>query len=74
MISVHFTFLFALVLVLGFSFMVNGSTGSQIPLKMNTDTNKLPDLYEASIEELQEGLEKGRFTSVDLVKVRMCIM
>ncbi|KAI0922743.1 hypothetical protein AcV5_009638 [Taiwanofungus camphoratus] len=68
MISVHFTFLFALVLVLGFSFMVNGSTGSQIPLKMNTDTNKLPDLYEASIEELQEGLEKGRFTSVDLVK------
>ena len=29
-----------------------------------------PDLYEASISELQEGLEKGDFTSVDLVKVR----
>lgn len=29
----------------------------------------LPDLYEASISELQEGLEKGLFTSVDLVKV-----
>lgn len=28
-----------------------------------------PDLYEASIEELQVGLEKGHFTSVDLVKV-----
>ena len=28
-----------------------------------------PDLYEASITELQEGLEKGHFTSVDLVKV-----
>ncbi|KAI0260061.1 amidase signature enzyme [Gloeopeniophorella convolvens] len=28
----------------------------------------LPDLYEASIAELQDGLEKGHFTSVDLVK------
>ncbi|OSX56752.1 hypothetical protein POSPLADRAFT_1050447 [Postia placenta MAD-698-R-SB12] len=27
-----------------------------------------PDLYEATIEELQEGLKKRRFTSVDLVK------
>ncbi|TFK84305.1 amidase signature enzyme, partial [Polyporus arcularius HHB13444] len=27
-----------------------------------------PDLYEASIAELQTGLEKGQFTSVDLVK------
>ncbi|KAI0704211.1 amidase signature enzyme [Cerioporus squamosus] len=27
-----------------------------------------PDLYEASISELQQGLEKGHFTSVDLVK------
>ncbi|KAI0030559.1 amidase signature enzyme [Vararia minispora EC-137] len=30
--------------------------------------NALPDLYEASIAELQDGLEKGLFTSVDLVK------
>jgi len=29
----------------------------------------LPDLYEASIAELQAGLIKGEFTSVDLVKV-----
>ncbi|TFY52700.1 hypothetical protein EVG20_g10439, partial [Dentipellis fragilis] len=29
----------------------------------------LPDLYEASIAELQSGLEQGLFTSVDLVKV-----
>ncbi|KAF8528712.1 amidase signature domain-containing protein [Gautieria morchelliformis] len=28
----------------------------------------LPDLYEASISELQDGLEMGQFTSVDLVK------
>jgi amidase len=30
---------------------------------------QLPDLYEASIAELQDGLEHGHFTSVDLVKV-----
>jgi len=29
---------------------------------------QFPDLYEASIEELQAGLENGDFTSVDLVK------
>ena len=28
-----------------------------------------PDLYEASIAELQDGLSKGHFSSVDLVKV-----
>ncbi|KAA1474562.1 amidase signature enzyme [Dentipellis sp. KUC8613] len=28
----------------------------------------LPDLYEASLAELQDGLTKGQFTSVDLVK------
>ena len=31
----------------------------------------LPDLYEASVSELQDGLEKGAFTSVDLVKVSL---
>lgn len=29
-----------------------------------------PDLYEASVPELQEGLNAGHFSSVDLVKVR----
>lgn len=29
----------------------------------------LPDLYEASILELQKGLDAGQFTSVDLIKV-----
>lgn len=33
------------------------------------DSLALPDLYEAGIAELQQGLENGRFTSVDLVKV-----
>jgi hypothetical protein len=32
----------------------------------------LPDLYEASIAELQDGLVKGHFTSVQLVKVDSC--
>ena len=32
-------------------------------------TGTFPDLYEASVEELQEGLDAGIFTSVDLVKV-----
>lgn len=34
----------------------------------NTNSG-FPDLYEASIAELQDGLKKGLFTSVDLVKV-----
>ncbi|EMD36838.1 hypothetical protein CERSUDRAFT_114758 [Gelatoporia subvermispora B] len=34
----------------------------------NLDLGGLPDLYEASVAELQEGLSKGLFTSADLVK------
>jgi amidase len=30
-----------------------------------------PDLYEASIQELQTGLDAKQFTSVDLVRVRV---
>ncbi|KAG1767612.1 amidase signature domain-containing protein [Suillus placidus] len=33
-------------------------------------TTPLPDLYEASVIELQAGLTSGQFTSVDLIKVR----
>ena len=33
-------------------------------------TVNFPDLYEASLVELQNGLQKRQFTSVDLVKVR----
>lgn len=32
-----------------------------------------PDLYEATISELQDGLESGRFKSIHLVKVRRCL-
>lgn len=30
-----------------------------------------PDLYEASIQELGQGLDRGRYTSVDLVTVSL---
>ncbi|KAG1743677.1 amidase signature enzyme [Suillus paluster] len=33
-------------------------------------TTPLPDLYEASVIELQAGLTSGQFTSIDLIKVR----
>lgn len=33
-------------------------------------TAPLPDLYEASLTELQAGLASGQFNSVDLIKVR----
>ncbi|KAH7910400.1 amidase signature domain-containing protein [Hygrophoropsis aurantiaca] len=33
-----------------------------------SDLKGFPDLYEASIADLQSGLEKGAFTSVDLIK------
>ncbi|OCB88695.1 amidase signature enzyme [Sanghuangporus baumii] len=34
-----------------------------------TSNQKFPDLYEASVLELQDGLNRGDFSSVDLVKV-----
>jgi amidase len=34
-----------------------------------TTATVFPDLYEASVLELQQGLEAGTFSSVDLVKV-----
>ena len=36
----------------------------------NATKPALPDLYEATIAELQDGLSKGLFTSVDLITVR----
>ena len=37
--------------------------------RMTTKSSDFPDLYEASIAELQDGLSAGLFSSVDLVKV-----
>jgi len=33
------------------------------------DADVFPDLYEASVQELQDGMDAGHFTSVDLVEV-----
>lgn len=38
---------------------------------MTSSEHCLPDLYEAGIVELQAALDAGRFTSVDLVTVRI---
>lgn len=42
---------------------------ADIPLRPPHACDILPDLYESSIAELQDGLENGYFSSVDLVKV-----
>lgn len=44
------------------------------PTRRLTSNTTLPDLYEASIAELQSGLEQGLFTSVDLVTVRPLLL
>ncbi|CAE7219344.1 unnamed protein product [Rhizoctonia solani] len=43
----------------------SGPTSSLVPC---SETSRFPDLYEASIRELECGLDNGYFTSVDLVK------
>jgi hypothetical protein len=40
--------------------------GQELPARA---TAPLPDLYEATLQQLQAGLDAGQFTSVDLVKV-----
>ncbi|KAF9440277.1 amidase signature enzyme [Macrolepiota fuliginosa MF-IS2] len=54
-----------------FSILILTLLGYVIALDLNPQTaiaGAFPDLYEASVEELQRGLESGLFTSVDLVK------
>jgi amidase len=47
------------------------STAAALGLSVEGPASKFPDLYEASVVELQQGLEAGHFTSVDLIKVRL---
>ncbi|KAF8734571.1 Amidase signature enzyme, partial [Rhizoctonia solani] len=56
---------FCLFLLLSFLSLLPPATLSFVA---RSPTAKYPDLYEASIGELQNGLDKGDFTSVDLVK------
>ncbi|OJT03693.1 hypothetical protein TRAPUB_5721 [Trametes pubescens] len=53
------------ILVLALVCASRGQTSAQSP---ESAVFNFPDLYEASIAELQDGLERGHFTSVDLVK------
>ncbi|KAI0634576.1 amidase signature enzyme [Trametes polyzona] len=54
------------VVVLGLTSASRGNAPA--PQAVASNAIKFPDLYEASISELQNGLEKGHFSSVDLVK------
>jgi len=45
-----------------------GTTGDNTA-KQHRPQVQFPDLYEASVLELQQGLDAGHFSSVDLVKV-----
>lgn len=57
--------------------IIDGTTLPPDPRRLTSTARRaasnvtLPDLYEASIAELQSGLERGLFTSVDLVTVRL---
>ncbi|KAJ8082275.1 hypothetical protein PM082_008124 [Marasmius tenuissimus] len=44
------------------------SRSGNLQLGVAKEPSKFPDLYEASVIELQQGLDDGLFTSVDLVK------
>ncbi|KAI9450117.1 hypothetical protein BJY52DRAFT_1304638, partial [Lactarius psammicola] len=62
--------LWAVFVFITFQFLLcSGPTGSTVTRHNWHVPSQLPDLYEASIAELQYGLENGHFTSVDLVKV-----
>ena len=52
--------------------LVGTVVGSVIRPRQSTCV--LPDLYEASITELVNGLEAGCFTSVDLIKVSLTLI
>ena len=69
--------LFSSVLGLGLGSLLLGNVVSGLVPSVSVGVedvatnSKFPDLYEASLVELQDGLQKGLFTSVDLVKVRI---
>ena len=60
------------VATLTVAFALVAISGSELARQAVLSTNEphptLPDLYEAGVLELQDGLDAGHFTSVDLVK------
>ena len=71
-LTLRWTILLALALQLILWF-TPGTYGAQVPIRVRPAPAQasaaFPDLYEASIAELQAGLEREQFTSVDLVTV-----
>jgi amidase len=67
-----FKLLFICILGLILSLLVGDSSGGDVSNNARP-SSKFPDLYEATLAELQEGMEKGHFTSVDLVKVSLLV-
>lgn len=59
--------LFICIVGLVFS-LILGHTHGRGTVKVQ---GSFPDLYEATIAELQEGMVRGHFSSVDLVRVRL---
>lgn len=54
---------------LGIFSVVSSDLASFVYCQVHAKPVSLPDLYEASILQLQAGLDAGHFSSVDLVKV-----
>ncbi|KAI0767645.1 amidase signature enzyme [Fomes fomentarius] len=65
--ALRLTLLSALALLAALAWTAYGFQATE-SVTASADAAAFPDLYEASIAELQDGLEKGHFTSVDLVK------
>ncbi|KAG9075210.1 hypothetical protein FS749_013144, partial [Ceratobasidium sp. UAMH 11750] len=59
-------------LCLGILFLALSATGI-LPNFGRSGASVYPDLYEASILQLENGLEEGHFTSVDLVKASLSL-
>ncbi|CAE6470951.1 unnamed protein product [Rhizoctonia solani] len=53
---------------LSFLFLLRSLLPGGSPFVARTPTPRYPDLYEASIKDLQDGLDRWEFTSMDLVK------
>ncbi|KAL5638945.1 hypothetical protein ACGC1H_003347 [Rhizoctonia solani] len=61
-------YLFGGTSLLSFLFIFRSLLPAGSPSVAHTPASTYPDLYEASIKDLQNGLDRGEFTSVDLVK------
>lgn len=60
---------YELLLVVLLGLVHNAISQAQNTITSTPEQRIFPDLYEASVIELQDGLKRGHFSSVDLVKV-----